>query len=1089
MRNLRTALILLLILCPKAGLAATIVVNTTYDTRDLGEPYQRVYWGNNYCRTATGELKQRINNEAVDHPHRPVSLRRAIIRANNNDEPDTIRFDPAVFVPTAATSTRTITLDDRVNWWPRICEDGTTIDGDVNGDGTPDVVIRSRPGRRAPAYSILFTQANNTTIRNLTLSNFSIAGVYIFSAATSTPVTGTTITNTTFDNTYTKSGVGIWLQAGSAQAPGTPGWPPTPLQNWRQAGSAPAPGAGGIRNTTITGNTFLFNNDNLDSGAVHLATFRSGSFIDGTTIGASLTDPPSALATKRNIIRGGSAGIQLRTNYDDLRFWQYRLVYTITGNPITENAITNTTIRGNHFLPGNDGVSPVKERALGARIRAWSPFGPRHRITDLHILDNRIESYRYNSGIYLAAGSCGASNSEMTATIARNTVSGNGGLIPSPPGPPHRHEGGTYPVPVDTRPAPAIVLYGGNHGSHAQSPCITTLPVRSTSNNRLSVTLEDNVVSDNWDTGIAIIGGSYLADANTVVATSSRNRIIGNGRDGIAIIGGRVLRDRWPRTSSLHTFPPGQPVVTGNAVAATLTDNEIRGHTAGAGLRLWAGGCGPANNNRVTVNGQRTLFGCQVNRYDIVGQGSMATSTAANLFPANIITNPRGVASSTDVSLFPANRGTGNQLSGSLAPQSLDPDRVVVGDGTSGNTGSLMITQPGAGEGGSPQQPEEDDSPQQPEEDDNPQQPEEVFLRDNPCPPPRPANPNPVVGQDTDEEEINPPAPDDPNPSPPQRIHRPRGGGTAYFQPDPADIPEEEEEELPLRGLIENPRPQSYQSGIGLVSGWVCEAERIEIEVNGTILLEPAYGTSRNDTQSVCDDSDNGFGLLLNWNLLGDGIHTARLLVNDEELHTTTFTVTTLGEEFVRDADAGVLLDDFPAPDGQVRLLWQEANQNFMLAPLVDQLTPADAPSGMRGILEVPATRSYQSGIGLVSGWVCEAERVEIQVNGTILLEPAYGTSRNDTLGICGDSDNGFGLLLNWNLLSDGIHTARLLVDGEELHTTTFTVTTLGEEFVRGVAGETFLANFPTHREQVRLLWQEANQNFMLAPLPPPPDQ
>ena len=54
---------------------------------------------------------------------------------------------------------------------------------------------------------------------------------------------------------------------------------------------------------------------------------------------------------------------------------------------------------------------------------------------------------------------------------------------------------------------------------------------------------------------------------------------------------------------------------------------------------------------------------------------------------------------------------------------------------------------------------------------------------------------------------------------------------------------------------------------------------------------------------------------------------------------------------------------------------------------------------------------------------------------------------------MCGDTDNGFGLLFNWNLLSDGEHEVVALVDGVELGRATVTVTTLGAEFLRGLRG------------------------------------
>ena len=65
---------------------------------------------------------------------------------------------------------------------------------------------------------------------------------------------------------------------------------------------------------------------------------------------------------------------------------------------------------------------------------------------------------------------------------------------------------------------------------------------------------------------------------------------------------------------------------------------------------------------------------------------------------------------------------------------------------------------------------------------------------------------------------------------------------------------------------------------------------------------------------------------------------------------------------------------------------------------------------------------------------------------------------------MCGDIDNGFGLLFNWNLLRDGEHDVVALVDGVELGRARVTVTTLGQEFLRGVAGRCEAEDFPESR-------------------------
>ena len=281
-------------------------------------------------------------------------------------------------------------------------------------------------------------------------------------------------------------------------------------------------------------------------------------------------------------------------------------------------------------------------------------------------------------------------------------------------------------------------------------------------------------------------------------------------------------------------------------------------------------------------------------------------------------------------------------------------------------------------------------------------------------------------------------------------------------------------------GFLENPGANSFQSGIGLISGWVCDADEVEIVLNGEP-QEAAYGTERLDTAGVCGDTDNGFGLLFNWNLLGDGEHEVVAVVDGVELDraTVTVTVTTLGAEFLRDVTGTCEGEDFPTMDETVTLAWQQTQQNFVI---VDGPAPAGANrAGTPGVgyLENPGPNSFQSGIGVISGWVCEGAEVIIELNG----EPqpaAYGTERLDTEEACGDTANGFGLLFNWNLLGEGEHEVVAYVDEVELGRATVRVTTLGAEFLRGVTGECTVEDFPMLGETVLLAWQQNSQNFVI---------
>ncbi len=288
-----------------------------------------------------------------------------------------------------------------------------------------------------------------------------------------------------------------------------------------------------------------------------------------------------------------------------------------------------------------------------------------------------------------------------------------------------------------------------------------------------------------------------------------------------------------------------------------------------------------------------------------------------------------------------------------------------------------------------------------------------------------------------------------------------------------------------VRGYLENPGPDSFQSGVGVLSGWVCAANQVELEIDARPTQVAAYGTERLDTARACGDTDNGFGLLFNWNLLGDGEHTVVAVVDGVELDRATVTVTTLGVEFLKEVTGTCEVEDFPTLGETVTLVWQQTSQNFVIAGgnLPDGAPPGKT-SALTGFLENPGHNSFQSGVRVVSGWVCDADLVEIALGELPRQVAAYGTERLDTLRDCGDTDNGFGLLFNWNLLGDGEHEVTAFVDGVELGRATVWVTTVGEgdeaEFLPGAEGECVVEDFPMLGETVTLEWQQSQQNFVI---------
>ena len=78
-----------------------------------------------------------------------------------------------------------------------------------------------------------------------------------------------------------------------------------------------------------------------------------------------------------------------------------------------------------------------------------------------------------------------------------------------------------------------------------------------------------------------------------------------------------------------------------------------------------------------------------------------------------------------------------------------------------------------------------------------------------------------------------------------------------------------------------------------------------------------------------------------------------------------------------------------------------------------------------------------RSGIGLISGWVCAANSVEIRISNAqgrvATLNAAYGTTRADTVGvrvIIKRTTTGFGMTYNFNHLPEGTYTIGAYADG-----------------------------------------------------------
>ena len=131
-----------------------------------------------------------------------------------------------------------------------------------------------------------------------------------------------------------------------------------------------------------------------------------------------------------------------------------------------------------------------------------------------------------------------------------------------------------------------------------------------------------------------------------------------------------------------------------------------------------------------------------------------------------------------------------------------------------------------------------------------------------------------------------------------------------------------------VQGTLENPQSNSAVSGISTISGWVCSANQITVVIDGNLVIPVAYGTLRGDTRATCNDDNNGFGLLVNWNNLNPGTHEVVAVADGIEFGRATVTVSTFGPPFVSGASGTYTI---PFNGRSVTLTWEEKLQNFVI--------------------------------------------------------------------------------------------------------------------------------------------------------------
>jgi hypothetical protein len=133
--------------------------------------------------------------------------------------------------------------------------------------------------------------------------------------------------------------------------------------------------------------------------------------------------------------------------------------------------------------------------------------------------------------------------------------------------------------------------------------------------------------------------------------------------------------------------------------------------------------------------------------------------------------------------------------------------------------------------------------------------------------------------------------------------------------------------------VLEVPANGGDASGIGYFSGWKCPPnDNISVVVDGGTALPVPSRVARGDTAGVCgNDGRNGFIAQINFNLYGEGTHTAVVRQNGVAFAQSTFHVETFGTTFLTGAAGTCQLANFPSLGQNTTVAWVQGQQNFVI--------------------------------------------------------------------------------------------------------------------------------------------------------------
>lgn len=296
---------------------------------------------------------------------------------------------------------------------------------------------------------------------------------------------------------------------------------------------------------------------------------------------------------------------------------------------------------------------------------------------------------------------------------------------------------------------------------------------------------------------------------------------------------------------------------------------------------------------------------------------------------------------------------------------------------------------------------------------------------------------------------------------------------------------------LDLNGVIGTPANGSTVSGVGVISGYHCSGQAIEVQIDGVSVGRAGAGTTLLGTAAVCGRTNTGYSLLYNFGNLTEGKHTVSVFADGVLFGESVFnSVRSGGIPWLAGMEKSVTIDDFPTAGQSVTAAWSQSYQNFLVTAVSPGYTghpPMPSrlePTVSMGVLGTPVDGAVVSGVGVISGYHCNARSIEVRIDGVAVGLAGSGTTLLGTAGVCGRTDTGFSLLFNFNNLTEGIHTVDAYADGALFDSNVIDVVRSGgTQWLSGVARAYSVEDFPQAGRKAILEWSQSYQNFMVTGL------